>query len=533
MPKPAAEPKYRPIIYVRGFAGSGSEIDDTVADPYMGFNVGATKFRQGWKGPIRRHYFEGPLYRLVKEHEYEDVYTDGTYMPPGEPVSPRSVVVYRYYDEEFFEDVRGGGDPNAVSGKAREIVEFARGLGELILAVRDRVCDGDEEAEAAFKVHLVGHSMGGLVMRAFLQNRETGSAEARGLVDKAFTYGTPHNGIEFALLGNVPGFFTANDVDNFDRDKMREYLALPAWTKTEDRVDNLAGAFDPDRFFCLVGTNHQDYAVAYGWSRRLVGPASDGLVRIKNAAVHSRAKKSEPRRQAPRAFVNRAHSGHFGIVNSEEGYQNLTRFLFGDVRVDGVLEVDELTLPEPVAEAKEVGAEVRASYNFECVVRTRGARYDLHRRTAAEGSAVFRRFDDLFPEGRAARPRHPHLFSVFLSKAVRVKKLNGNRVRSLGFAVTVAARATEYEVDRRFWFDRHYEGGELFRETLILEAVPDDDAPGGYRLKYGLQSKTPGRAGRRVDGKDADGGVEFRIPLKSGTRPGFAGTLRLLAKNWK
>ncbi len=34
------------------------------------------------------------------------------------------------------------------------------------------------------------------------------------------------------------------------------------------------------------------------------------------------------------AFVHRAHSGPFGLVNSEEGYQNLVRFLFGDIRFE-------------------------------------------------------------------------------------------------------------------------------------------------------------------------------------------------------
>ena len=36
-----------PIIYVRGYAMTQSEIEDTVADPYMGFNVGSCKVRQG------------------------------------------------------------------------------------------------------------------------------------------------------------------------------------------------------------------------------------------------------------------------------------------------------------------------------------------------------------------------------------------------------------------------------------------------------------------------------------------------------
>ena len=58
---------YHPIIYVRGFAGTQGEIDETVGDPYMGFNIGSTKSRQVWDGKLRRYYFESPLVRLKDE----------------------------------------------------------------------------------------------------------------------------------------------------------------------------------------------------------------------------------------------------------------------------------------------------------------------------------------------------------------------------------------------------------------------------------------------------------------------------------
>jgi hypothetical protein len=82
--------------------------------------------------------------------------------------------------------------------------------------------------------------------------------------------------------------------------------------------------FPTDRVFCLVGTNAEDYDVARGLSAKAVGVRSDGLVQIENAYVPD----------AHRAFVHRSHSGRYGMVNSEEGYQNLRRFLFGDLRVD-------------------------------------------------------------------------------------------------------------------------------------------------------------------------------------------------------
>ena len=80
----------------------------------------------------------------------------------------------------------------------------------------------------------------------------------------------------------MPSFFTAQSADNFNRQRMLSYLGLPAGT---EKVNTLNGKFDVDRFFCLIGTNPKDYTVASGWSARLVGPFSDGLVRTDNATV--------------------------------------------------------------------------------------------------------------------------------------------------------------------------------------------------------------------------------------------------------
>lgn len=70
--------------------------------------------------------------------------------------------------------------------------------------------------------------------------------------------------------------------------------------------------FPLDHIFCVVGTDPADY----GWGpRTVVGPKSDGLVRIEHAYV----------RGAHRAYIHKSHSGPYGEVNSEEGYQNLRR----------------------------------------------------------------------------------------------------------------------------------------------------------------------------------------------------------------
>ena len=55
-----------------GYAGSQSEVEETVATPYMGFNLGSTKIRQRWTGDIERLIFESPLVRLMRDYDYRD-----------------------------------------------------------------------------------------------------------------------------------------------------------------------------------------------------------------------------------------------------------------------------------------------------------------------------------------------------------------------------------------------------------------------------------------------------------------------------
>ncbi len=490
------ERPFFPIIYVRGYAMTEREISETVATPYMGFNLGATKVRQDWQGKVSRHVFESPLIRLMKVYGYRDTYADGTEQTGT--LDPKSIVIYRYYEQA---------DPDLGTGSVPSVLDAAKGLGDLVIRLREQVCGSDPEARAAFKVYLVAHSMGGLICRCLLQNSEAGSPEARALVDKVFTYATPHNGIEMAGF-NVPEFMGLWDMSNFNRERIAAYLKLSG---RPERVDSLDGKFDPDRFFCLVGTNHKDYDVAWGFSRKLAGEMSDGLVKIENAAVHG----------APRAFVYRSHSGHYGIVNSEEGYQNLVRFLFGDVRVDGVLEVENLPLPPSVRKEHEAGKRVRASYYFEATVAPRGATtYTLTERRKETASAVLRQFDELFkPEKRDLdAPRSPVLFSLFLN----TKETTAGR--TLVFAVDVAVSATDYVVGDSLWSKQRVEGEYLFRNTIVIRAKPAD---GSWDMKYNLIDDAWGEnAGRAVE-QDQKG---LYVPCKSGK--GFKAKLRLRARKW-
>lgn len=456
----------RPIIYLRGFAATQSEIEATVATPYMGFNLGSTKLRQSYDGQLVPFVFESPLVRLIKDEGYTDCFDKGTFWGTegdAPPLQARSVWIYRYYEE---------GDEVSAVGARQDIEEWAAGLQRFIERVRECVCKGDPAARADFKVHLVAHSMGGLIVRSYLQafcrGRLPGHPEVReSMVDKVFTYGTPHGGIEVRGI-NVPdaGRLDPLDVGNFNHARMRAFLGLAP----DQPVNSLDGAHPVERFFCFVGTNHRDYAAFGGLSKRAVGAMSDGLVKMKNAYVAG----------APRAYAHRSHSGPFGLVNSEEGYQNLRRFLFGNVRVDVKLAVDRLTLPPELAElrreAEHEGRElrIRGKYHISTGARVRNATYQLHERRTAFGSQQLADYDAVVDGDEQI-----YLFSGFLSRAGLAPELEA-AARSgefvpLAFQVECAVEVPLFELDRRFWFDRHFPGEELFRETATFYVHHDGE----------------------------------------------------------
>lgn len=74
-----------------------------------------------------------------------------------------------------------------------------------------------------------------------------------------------------------------------------------------------------------------------------------GLVQINSAYVPD----------ANFAFVHRSHSGRYGMVNSEEGYQNLHRFLFGDLEVTA--DLVNIRLPGEVTDDVTWQAETKLS----------------------------------------------------------------------------------------------------------------------------------------------------------------------------
>ena len=204
------------------------------------------------------------------------------------------------------------------------IESAAEGLYDLIKLIQRKIKADDK------RVVLVAHSMGGLIARCMMQKVAVEKDDpAKNLVARAVHLRNTARRHRFSnrRAELVRGRIGPAGSDIFAPEKMYGYLtpghkfgekAPKDWDPQSIPPD----VFDTNDVFCLIGTDSKDYGV----SKVVVGPKSDGLVRIEHAYV----------RNAHRAFVFKSHSGSYGEVNSEEGYQNLRRFLFGrwQVRVE-------------------------------------------------------------------------------------------------------------------------------------------------------------------------------------------------------
>lgn len=471
-----------PIIYLRGYAGNQSGVEATVDDPFYGFNVGSTHTRVDAEGKSIFFAFESPLVRLMTDHGYQDVFWEGRepardWTSEDPALGARSIWIFRYYDvtSETF-DVPG-------ERVRLEIEEAARRL-------RDRISEV-KEITGAPKVILVGHSTGGLIARCLIQKifREAKDSEmpATEHIDKVYTYATPHGGIEFDVFGGdilerARDFWGRNNMDDFGPRRMREYLR-PKWREdAEFKVLSLDGAFPPERFFCLVGTNARDYTVAMGASRTIVGPQSDGLVLIRNAALEG----------SPRAFVHRAHSGRYGIVNSEEGYQNLERFLFGNMRVDVALRGAN-RLIESADESRSYQAEVQLSI--------RGLPVLMHDQTIEHNAPV------VIERAMSGAGDDIGLFTAFLMSS-----------RAPGDTCRYALQLGVHELRRKHRFldlRDHLEQVPLWKDYMIvdLESLGGADYRGSYFWLAEDGPQIDDREGRPLEWSPEGDVKEVSVPL--------------------
>lgn len=518
-----------PIIYIRGFAPTTADKNEAAADPFCGFNLGSTLYRANVNKQKKadKFFFESPLVRLMKEFKYQSVYSNGCDITdPGwqgmtdnngvniSGIPPTSIIIYRYYDDDS--TLLG-------NGKTRYITEYASGLNKLILRVKELVLkylfpDGSFLPESDFRCYLVAHSMGGLVARAFLQNPTSEFSDTQKTVAKLFTYATPHNGID-TRLGNVPpwGMFKL-----FNRKEMKKYLNLQKISPLfNGRVDLIPeSALSADRIFCMIGTNRGDYA---GMLPAFVGHGSDGLVLIDNASLWGVTKENRPI-QAATAYAFRSHSGYFGIVNSEEAYQNLIRFLFGDVRVDILVKINKVKLPNELIALRKKTAGL---YQFELCVALQGKRWYLTRRKSTEDSPSCRSHAQLTSDD--PKYKKIYLSSVFLSKFAKVKPWSS----SLCYALTFAVKKPDYEIAGQFWSYNHFEGADLFHGMAIVEISPPSaqNGNGGWQVKYGWENHAK-QYQKVINFTSSNIYHELHLPFNNDGNPGINGTLNMIVRPW-
>jgi pimeloyl-ACP methyl ester carboxylesterase len=369
-----------PIIYVRGFAGGQSGIDAQVEDPFYGFNIGSTHVRVGARGEPSFYQFESPLLRLMLDHQY-DLHVKGGQLAwlnaqDDGKVEPATIWIHRFYD-----------DAASTFGRAPEEYRLERAAEDLLDFVKLV-----RRKTGAPRVNLVAHSMGGLICRCMIQKLiPEGGEVAEQYVERLFTYATPHGGIEFdvgfGLFEKIRDRLGINGAEIFGPKRMWEYLNPAGAGEMPDDWDPRLippEVFPNHRVFTLIGTNPEDYDVALGLSSKVVGVKSDGLVQIENAYVPG----------AKFAYVHRSHSGRYGIVNSEEGYQNLRRFLMGDLEVSA--DLVGLRLPEHGASASD-----DIVWQAEVELAVRGLPILMHQQVAAHHCPVVLEQ----PEDEADRPQ--------------------------------------------------------------------------------------------------------------------------------
>lgn len=199
--------------------------------------------------------------------------------------------------------------------------------------------------------------------------------------------------------------------------------------------------------FYLIGTNPADYDVALVLSSKAVGAKSDGLVHIESAYVPG----------TRFAYVHRSHSGRYGMVNSEEGYQNLHRFLFGDLEVTA--DLVHFRLPEDEGEDVVWQAETRLAI--------RGLPIVMHEQLTAHHCPIL-----LHRPPRSAPADRPQpLATTFLSSSPRRRVEDDPRMRYVLHLRILSLR----ERDGTFWCQDHLEQSSDFDDMLVVDVEPATD----------------------------------------------------------
>lgn len=495
------EPPYYPIVYVRGYAMRREDIEETFYDSYYGFATSAVykKQSQASDGYLVPDLFEGQLIRFMKSrfdsgddkpYGYSDaINTDSRHYENSNP--SRSIWISRFYDVDFIQD------------KVRSIEKHAQELMDLIInkIPHQLISLGMDLAEVKnnYKVILIAHSMGGLVCRTLIQNSLPNFIAEPGqmtpilpvdtirnpeqLIHKLVTIGTPHKGID---MGNIPDVLenavvaAINPYDSniFKPRRMREYLKLDRLYAQDEEHEGTGFKYDIHslgestfpihKCLCIIGSDYGHYSgVKYA-----TGSFSDGLVKQDRAYVVSGPRPINhevPYKEENTAFyanVHRAHSGYHGIVNSYETFENIQRFLFGDMRV-------RISLDNVSIHTKEMDGH-DYFYDFEFALTIRGTGVYLHQRKQdpCENAIRMNRSD--------VNTQEIFLHNGFLNSKLRRKNDTGSHF-IMKFSVL------EYAKKQGWLWDTQYPSRTIYSESLEVR-IEYEKHPESYTTKYSWQS---------------------------------------------
>jgi len=314
-------------------------------------------------------------------------------------------------------------------------------------------------------------------------------------IHRLVTMGTPHKGIDLAL---VPDFieragmrFTARyfKANIFEEGRMRQYLNLPPDYEPHSLGDEKSAyAFPVKRCLCLIGSDYADY----GPVRIATGAFSDGLVKQDRAYVVA-GKPDANGRYGPDqkpfwANVHRAHSGWRGIVNSYESFENIHRFLFGDVKADIFLE--NVTLNTAKAD------DTKYFYDVEFALSIRGTPVYLHRRQQDPCENAIRYERDEFESKTVL------LHTVFMNSDLRISNDEPYSHFQLQF------RVRERAIKKVWFWDREYPDKTIYSEDVEVRVGDFDQARPGTVVQYRwLSEGGDWRTAERTD-------TGYRIPLR-------------------
>lgn len=460
------EPPYYPIVYVRGYAMRSSEREETFYDTYNGFAATSVEKRNTPpdEGHIGADVFEGQLIRFMKmrDYGYADQVNRGLESFHSNP--SRSIWICRFYDQDY------------ISESLRSIEEHAEDLRKLICeTIPDRLRNTGVnlgENDKNYKVILIAHSMGGLVCRTLIQNLlPKQGQDPKRWVHRLVTMGTPHGGIE---LGRIPDFledFVTSRLNPFDAnifksDRMREYLKLLSnYAANSLGPQDTPTSFPVKRCLCIIGSDYRSYNV----TKEVTGNFSDGLVKQNNAYVvggeEPADKNKDNYKEDQKCFwanVHRAHSGHRGIVNSYESFENIQRFLFGNIKAEMML--DKLSINvQP-----EGGS--RYFYDFEFLFSIRNSSAYLHRREQDPCENAMRYNLENVPQ------RLP-LHTGFLNSNLKDES-------ELFSQFSFKFRVVERRVKKGMLWDQEYPDRPIYNETLEMRVGDIDPGNPGIEVQY-------------------------------------------------